>query len=137
MIKKTLLFVFSLILLCGCASVVDAPRNILGFSRKSLEKERESSSYQVYQSDRKDIFMAILEACGNAKYTVFTKDEISGFIAVMDIPGAVNTTEVGVFLTELPGGRGVKVELSSRSTPAKRSVAAVLFSKLAEKFNKA
>ncbi len=126
------LFCFSL---CGCASVVDAPKNILGFSRRALVAAKENSSYQVYEASLSDVFSATVEVLEKAKYDIFTKDEIRGFIAVMGIPGVVSTTEVGVFISETGGG-GVRVELSSRSTPAKRAVAAILFSRLSEKFKK-
>jgi hypothetical protein len=55
----------------------------------------------------------------------------------MNIPGVVDTTEVGVFLTRLPKGQeGVRVELTSRSSPAKKTVAKLLFPELSEKFKK-
>ena len=64
------------------------------------------------------------------------KDEVRSFMVVMNIPGCVDTTEVGVFFTDLPRQQGVKVELSSRSSPAKKAVAKVLFSELNDRFKK-
>ena len=136
MIHKTIITALFCVLLCGCASVLDAPKNVLGFSRRALTAERENSSYQVYQASLQDVFGSVTKVFQKEKYTIFTSDEIRGCIAVMDIPGVVNTTEVGVFIEEQTGGRGIKVELSSRSTPAKRTVAALLFSKLGEMFTK-
>lgn len=133
---KILSLLIAILMFSGCASVMDAPRNILGFSRRDLNASRENSSFQVYQVGSQELFDVTVEVFSQARYTVFTKDAIRGFIAVMDIPGVVNTTEVGVFLTAQPDGRGVKIELSSRSTPAKRTVAALLFSKLGEKFTR-
>ncbi|MBF0595016.1 MAG: hypothetical protein HQL22_08600 [Candidatus Omnitrophica bacterium] len=120
----------------GCASLWDAPKNIIGISTRDLESARKDSTYQVYQAGFSDVFNAVIEESEKAKYYVFIKDEIRGLITVMNITGVVNTTEVGVFLTPLSRGRAVKVELSSRSTPAKRIVAALLFSKLGERFKK-
>lgn len=136
MSNKVYILLLSSFLLCGCAAIVDAPRNILGFSRRSLSAPRENSFYQVYQASPAEVFGSVVEVLEKEKYHIFTKDEIRGFIAVIEIPGVVNTTEVAVFMSGQTGGRGVKVELSSRSTPARRIVAGLLFSKLGEKFRK-
>ena len=132
--KKYLLSLFSVLFFCGCSSFLDAPRNILGFSRRDVEASRVRSSYQVYQVETLAVFNAIIAEFEAEKYYIFTKDEAGGFIMVMGIPGVVDTTEVGIFLTPMGDGQGVKVEVSSRSTPAKRVVAALLFSRLSEKF---
>jgi hypothetical protein len=132
--NKTLVVIFLAFLFGGCAFVKDAPRNVMGFSVRDIEAARGNASSQVYQAASADIFKAVIEEFQLKKYYVFTKDEIRGFISVMNIPGVVDTTEVGVFITALPAGKGVKVELSSRSTPAKRIVALALFEKLGEKF---
>ncbi|MBF0388198.1 MAG: hypothetical protein HQL20_10185 [Candidatus Omnitrophica bacterium] len=133
---KLLISIICCLIVCGCASVVDVPRNVLGFSRRSLVAHKTNSSFQVYQAPLDEVFQAVALALEKEKYYIFTKDEPGGFISVMNIPGMVDTTEVGVFIARQTDGPGVKVELASRSTPAQRAVAAVLFSKLAEEFRK-
>ena len=133
--RFTCLLALSVALL-GCAALMDAPSNIAGFSTRSLEERRTDSVYQVYDCSEALCFQEVLNAAQNEKYHVFTQDQAKGVIVLMSIPGAVDTTQVGVFFTPLSGQKGVKVELSSRSTPAKRVVAKVLFEALSVKFNK-
>lgn len=126
-----------LLALCGCASLTDAPRNIVGFSTRELENARSQSVYQSYQCAENDCLAAILDAGKEKKYAVFSKDEAQGQVVFMGVPGQVNTTEVGVFLTPLTSSAGVKVEVASGSSSAKRAVAQVLFVELERKFSKA
>ena len=133
---KKIIVMSSLIFCSGCTTLCDAPKNIIGFSTKDIEVARAESLYQSYQGEFSDVFNAVIDIAKENKYYIFTKDEIRGMIILMDIPGAVDTTEVGVFVTSLEGKKGVKVELSSRSTPAKRTVAQGLFLNLGKKFSK-
>ncbi len=135
MFIKLVLVSTSILILSGCASIKDAPRNILGFSRKDIIAARDDAMFQVYQAGQVEVF-AVVEEIVKVEYVLFTRDEIRGFIMLMGIPGVVDTTEVGIFVTPLGFEKGVKVELSSRSLPAKKVVAALLFSKLGEKLNK-
>ncbi|MBF0122297.1 MAG: hypothetical protein HQL21_02670 [Candidatus Omnitrophica bacterium] len=132
---KKLIVIFSFVFCSGCATLWDAPKNIVGFSTKDMEDARSESLYQSYQGDFLGIFQAIIEIANENKYYVFSQDEVRGMAIIMNIPGAVDTTEVGVFLTSLDTGN-VKVELSSRSAPAKKTVAQVLFLDLGKKFKK-
>ena len=123
-----------MIFLTGCASLWDAPQNVLGFSRRDMDAARGSAASAVYHADFLDVYEAILDIATKSKYHVFLKDEVRGFIVLMDVPGMVDTTEVGVYVTSLAGGGRVRVEVSSRSTPAKRVVAERILNALAESF---
>ena len=114
----------------GCASLWDAPKNILGYSTREMEEARATSSYLVYQTDLKSAFDAVADIVTDKSLYVHIKDELRGMIVVMNVPGVVDTTEVGIFFTAQENG--VKVEVSSRSTPAKKAVALMLFSALPE-----
>ena len=122
--------------LAGCAGLWDAPKNIAGVSIRNMENRRPESIYQSYECSMNDCFNAIVEIASINKYNIFQKDEARGVIVLMDVPGAVDTTEVGVFLTMLEKRQGVKVEVSSRSSPAKRTAAVLFFAELAKKFTK-
>ncbi|NLE65630.1 MAG: hypothetical protein GX606_06925 [Elusimicrobia bacterium] len=124
-----------LLLGTGCASLWDAPANILGFSRRDIQEARKDATYQMYAAERGDVYAAVLEVATEAKYDIFLQDEVRGVVVVMGIPGLVNTTEVGIFLSSARNSPGVKVEIASRSTPAQRAVGQVLFSALREKFS--
>ncbi len=135
-ILKGVLGLFLLVAFCGCASLLDAPKNVAGVSVRDMEDRRSGSIYQSYECSTMECFDAIIDIAILNKYNVFSKDQVKGIIVLMDIPGAVDTTEVGVFLTALENKNGIKVEISSRSTPAKRTVAVLLFAELAQKFTK-
>jgi len=108
----------------------------MGTSTKNLEAGKADSIYQVYPCEIMACFDAVEKVAQKNEYHVFMKDAVRGLIVLMSIPGYVDTTEVGVFLTELPQEQGVKVELSSRSSPAKKAVAKALFSDLNDYFKK-
>ena len=116
----------------GCATLVDTPSSIVGFSTRDLEDARAHSVYHSYRCSLDQCDAAILAFAEKHKYSVFMRDKRCQLTVLMGIPGYVNTTEVGIFLSVVDGG--VRVELSSRSSPAKRAVALKLFSELAEKF---
>lgn len=136
MLNKFCLPLLVLLTLSGCASLTDAPRNVVGYSTRALEAARAKSLYQTYQARFTEVYAAVQEFSAAAKYTVFMKDEIHGLVVVMDVPGMVNTTQVAVYVVPQAQGESVKVEVASRSTPAKRVVAAELFSRLNRKFGK-
>jgi hypothetical protein len=129
------IILFLLVFSSGCASLWDSPKNIVGVSVRDLQEMRVESLYQAYPAEYSDVFSAVLDVAKDEKYHVFSKSQDRGLIVLMNIPGCVDTTEVGVFLTRL-GDREIKVELSSRSTPAKRAVAQRLFIDLEKRFPK-
>ena len=59
-------------------------------------------------------------------YVIFNRDEANGYVVVMGVKGAVNTTEIGIFFVEI-NERQTRIEISSLSTHAKRIVAKDLF----------
>jgi len=64
-----------------------------------------------------------------AQFYVFQKSLEKGYIVVMHIPGAVDTTEVGIFFTPLDSDR-VRVEIASLSTHAKITVSRIVYDEL-------
>ena len=116
----------------GCASLCDVPRTIVGYSTRDLEAARANAVYQIYSPAETQVFSAVLLAARKERYTVFMKEEARGLIVLMNIPGVVDTTEVAVFLSNDPAGKGTKVEIASRSTPAKRAVALAVFPRLSD-----
>jgi hypothetical protein len=133
--KKMICFLGGVVFLAGCSTLTEIPRSVAGASTRNLESARADSIYQFYTADAAACFNAVLEVAQKNEYFVFTKDEARGIIVLMDIKGYVDTTEVGVFITD--GLKdGTRVELSSRSTPAKRAVAKVFFADLKEFLDK-
>ena len=120
------------VLLAGCASVLDSPRSLLGVSTRDLELRRSQAVYKTLSCSPTDAFDAIEAFAEANKYLVFRKDRGALVLVLMRIPGAVDTTEVGVFLVPLDEGRSVRIEVSSRSSFARRVVAQNLFAHLAD-----
>ncbi len=134
--KKYIPLLLIVVSLAGCASLKDFPKLVIGTSTRDLEAARANSIYQDYPHDKTTCFDAVLRVVNKNKYYVFMQDPSRGIIVVMNIPDFVDTTEVGVFITELPQGQGARVEFSSRSSPAKKAVAKLLFGELSDFFNK-
>lgn len=134
--KNRCLLLLSILVFSGCSTLSDAPRNILGFSTKEMEDARGQSVYQSYNCEFSQCFSAVLALMEESKINVFSRDEERGLIVLMGVPGVVDTTEVGVFFFQVPQQKVVKVEVASRSAPAKRKVARLIFSKLGTKLNK-
>lgn len=134
--KKYLTVVLIAVSFFGCASLKDFPKVVLGTSTRELEAARSNSIYQDYPYKKAACFDALLRIISKNKYHVFIQDPARGLIVVMNIPNYVDTTRVGIFINELPQGEGVRVEFSSRSTPAKRAVAKLLFGELSDFFKK-
>ena len=134
--KKIFLILLSVLALAGCSTLKTVSQNFMGVSTKDLEAGKADSIYQVYPCRMEACFDAVTDIAHKSKYYIFMSDEIRELIVLMNIPGCVDTTEVGVFFTDLPKGQGVKIELSSRSSPAKKSVAKLLFSELNARFKK-
>ena len=134
--KKIFLLFFLVVVFTGCATVKDVSRNFAGTSTRDLEAGKADSVYQVYSCSMADCFAAVTDVADENNYYTFMQDEARGLIVIMNIPGCVDTTEVGIFFTALSGQQGTRIELSSRSSPAKKEVAKVLFSELNDRFKK-
>lgn len=104
----------------------DFPKTFWGSSTRALEKARSNALTKTYDKGYWDCFRTALKIVKKKQLVVFKKDEVRGLMVIMGIPGAVNTTEVGVFFVELNDNQ-TRVEISSLSTIAKRLLAKTLF----------
>ena len=115
-----------IVILSGCSTVGEVSKTIWGSSTRVLEQERINALTKVYDKDYWTILKTAVTYLENKGYIVFKKDEVRGVLIVMGVPGAVNTTEVGVFFVELNDNQ-TRVELTSLSTNAKRLLSNSLF----------
>jgi len=115
-----------IVALSGCAGLRDVPKTLWGSSTRVLEDQRKNALTRTYEKGYWDCFKAAVKTLTKKKYVIFKKDEVRGYMVIMGIPGAVNTTEVGVFFVEL-NDHQTRIELSSLSTHAKRLLAKGLF----------
>lgn len=69
-------------------------------------------------------------------FDVFIKNRAKHHMVVMGVKGNTNTTEVGIFFSEL-GDQTTKIEITSLSSAAKRKVAQTVFDQLSLRFSEA
>ena len=115
-----------LVVLAGCAQTTEVAKTIWGSSTRALEDARAEAITKTYDRGYWDCIRASLDVMAKESFQVFKKDEVKGYMVLMGIKGAVNTTEVGVFFEEVSENK-VRIEISSLSTKAKRIVAKKLF----------
>lgn len=132
--KKTIMFskicfILMMLILNGCAFIKNTPATIAGYSFNDLEHRRQDALYQIYDASIVDCYHAVLTIAKENQHTIYYQNLERSMIVLMDIPGAVNTTEVGVFFKSLEHGK-VKVEIVSRSSFAKKTVANFFFAEI-------
>ena len=119
-----------MIFLCSSCSLVDSgqefAKTLWGSSTRALERARDNAMTKTYDKPYWDCVHDAITVVRQKKWVIFKKDEIKGYMVLMGIKGAVNTTEVGVFFDELSDSQ-TRIEISSLSTNAKRKVAKALF----------
>ena len=130
-------FIFSVIGFCfiltGCASIKSVSQNIWGSSITHLETARVDSLYKTIPCEYQECYDAIKVMLDEGSYTVFQERPAKGLLVIMGVQEALNTTEVGIFLTPL-SSEETEIEVASLSTPAKKTFAEVLFTYLDNEF---
>ncbi|HPN88922.1 MAG TPA: hypothetical protein PLH56_06265 [Candidatus Omnitrophota bacterium] len=146
--QKIMLNIFivmiAVVLLAGCQHLMEAPKIIWGNSLKELENARVRADKKTYLCRFEDCYAAILTLDRNypvKPYTekfceVFLKDPVRGVIVIMGLKDAIDTTEVGIFLTEQDNA-SLDVEVVSSSSSAQEKAAQAVFAELDKRFFKA
>lgn len=144
------ILLFITIYITSCSYVSDAPRTLWGSSVRVLENERERAIVKEFQCAQDSCFDTVfsmtksyreqksLEAESKKSEEVeglmrFMADRNKGYIILMHVPEAVDTTEVGVFFKRSSEG-ATKVEVSSLSSLAKSNAAKIIFERLAGQY---
>ncbi len=116
--------------ICSSCCVINTGEEIVksvwGSSTRVLEKERDNAITKIYNEPYAECMHNSIIVAGKKKWVIFKKDEAKGYMVVMGIKDAVNTTEVGIFFVKLSDTQ-TRIELSSLSTFAKRQAAKDLF----------
>ncbi|MBF0479072.1 MAG: hypothetical protein HQL26_06280 [Candidatus Omnitrophica bacterium] len=150
--------------LSACSSIQEAGRKVWGTSTTYLDPSRCEALSKTYTCAYDDCYDAVLslsnvvvEQLKNAPketnqilkgiktkpsvlihagnpFSVFQEDRLRGIIVLMDVPGQVDTTEIGVFFTKYSGTKDVKLEITSLSTMARNKAAQAIFNLLDSKF---
>lgn len=119
------LAVFSAALLIfGCIAV-----DPLGTSTEELEKSRSASAEMVVPLPYGDCFSQTVMFARESGWTVFQQLPDKDLIVLMGIPGATDTTQVGVFLVENAGR--TTLQIASPSFLAREKVFRLLAARFA------
>jgi signal recognition particle GTPase len=119
--------------LCGCGHVTEFSKTIWGSSTQALEEARVNGIIKTYDCSVSRCYDEVLKAVQDEKYTVFINNKPKATIVVMGVKGSVNTTEIGIFFSDISDEQ-TKIYVSSLSSNAKRTVAQKIFAKLDDIF---
>jgi hypothetical protein len=132
------LLIFLVLILSGC----EVTKSVLGISTRKLENAIPDGISKSYKCGLRECYEAILALDHNEPdlepqtekyFEIFMKKPEKGQIIVMGIPGQVDTTEVGIFLSS-EGGDITRIDIASLSTQAKEKVANAVFTELDSNF---
>jgi len=110
----------------GVDNTVEVTKTIWGSSTRALEQARDRAITRTYSKSYWDCIRSTIAVIKKNHWVIFKKDEVKGYMVIMGLKGAVNTTEIGLFFDELSDHQ-TEIEISSLSTNAKRKVARALF----------
>jgi signal recognition particle GTPase len=127
--KKPYLILLSFFILCGCARIQEAAKVVWGSSTKALEDNRASATVKTYECFPGACFDTMMGIAQEKKYEVFISERKNNRIVLVGIPGSVDTTEVGIFITALKM-KETKIEIVSLSSIAQQTVSIALFGQL-------
>ena len=129
-----------LIFLAGCAPIVETCRVIWGSSTRALEESRADALSRDFFCEFSTCFDAVnrlsrdRETPGGKQPRIFRPfivNRAKKMIVFIGVPGAVDTTEVGVFFGQRPDGI-IRVDVASLSTSARTKAAGIIFEHLAK-----
>ena len=152
----TIVVICLLNIFTGCSYVTETAKVIWGSSTRALENARVDAISKTYKCSFNDCFDAVLDLARETEievpadvtdkdksprtivksghFDIFIKNRKKRHIVVMGIKDSAETTEVGIFFVQ-PSLTAVKVEISSLSSSAKRSVADIVFEELSMRFS--
>jgi len=139
--KVILILLFSF---CGgCSWVTEVGRTLWGTSTRALEDARKDAITMRFNCTFDECYDAVITLASEKSgekavsestdsedstetvesyFQIFHQNRIKGYIVVMNVPGNVNTTEVGIFFSRIKY-QETRIDVSSLSSSAKRRVA--------------
>ena len=120
---------------CSVEECFEAVLMIVGQEKEKTVEIVENQERNFYGNDGKNEEGVLKkELAVTHLFDVFIKNRVKQHIVVMGISGNIDTTEVGIFFDEMENV--VKIDISSLSTSAKRTVAKAVFEALTLQFTK-
>jgi hypothetical protein len=117
--------------LSGCATVKEMGKGFIGVSTQVLEQKRKDALKKSFALDYKRCYLKVKDILNqkNKESNIYAQDSKEKFIAIYLSPS--DTTPVGIFFTEEPGGNTL-IEISSPSIYAKEEIANRIFTGIDE-----
>lgn len=130
LLKATWVVISIIMLACGCASISNSAKVLMGTSTKALEdaKEKEGQS-QILGISYPDAYGRILEILKKRNIVAFLHSQKKHCIVAMYFLGEGDTTEVGIFFTEIKP-QETKITITSLSPKHLKLATTVIFSEL-------
>ena len=116
--------------LTGCSHVKEFTKKLWGSSTRALEDARIDAIRKSFACRYEDCFDEVLKIVKEENLYVFIKDKMREHIVLLEVPGSVDTTEVGIFFTDYDDQ--TRVDISSLSEQARITVAGIVFPKLSK-----
>jgi hypothetical protein len=113
-----------LFLLSGCAILTDPA----GKSIKPALEARKNAKEMIVSGTLDDVYRRVIATADAAGWEVFRESPEEHLVVYHQIPGAVDSTQVGVFCSE--AAHGILVEVASPSLFSRELAAKVLFQRL-------
>lgn len=117
----------------GCSHIQEAGKTFWGSSTRALEEARIDAIRKTYKCRYDECFDEVLRVAKEGSLYIHIADKGREYIVLMRIPGSIDTTEVGIFFSDL--GTKTRVDISSLSPSAKQIAADIIFSALNERYD--
>ncbi len=117
---------------CSFQECFDAVAAISLDSEVKIETPEEKAQREEKEAEQEGLFKAV-DLLADQGFKIFIKNPRKKLLVIYNIPGSVDTTEVGVFFVPADDKK-VIVEVSSLSTHAKQTAARIIFEKLAKQY---
>jgi hypothetical protein len=114
-------------------SALDYPKRILGFSIEKFKSEKIGRFNKVFAISKQDCFNKSLNIINDLKAEVVHKNLKNGYIIALNFSNSfdccLDSTEAGIFITEIESG-GVKVEVISNNSLLAKKLSVEFFERL-------
>lgn len=134
-IRHLAVFVFLGLILCGCARISETSKVIIGTSDNALYAAKEKGRTETFACDYKTCYKSVILILKELNADIFLHSERKQRIVAMGFEGFNNTTEAGIFFTQVTPS-STKIEISSLSPKLLEYVSAKVFSALKDKLGK-
>ncbi len=129
-----ILLIFALIILTGCARISETTKLVMGTSVTDLYNAKDKGRSQIFEYDYPSCYKRVFLILKKMKAYIYLHSMEKHRIVAMEFQDFNNTTEVGIFFSEVSSKR-TKVEISCLSHSVLEGVSEKIFSALKEEKN--